>query len=236
LDQDHMTNPVKGQPMGFDLVSTGRGQDRRTVARFICFKCEKAFIDLSVISGVRLNPTLLAQSAERHGWDADSVRRARVVCPDCKTGRTNDVASELRKMEVRMATAPTALLIGSASAPVSAVREPTADQRVVIRHLLEKHFDEGRGCYLDGYNDQRIAEDTGLARIVVERLRDAAYGPIRVTAEVLAARKELDDMLAKLATLQDDAVQWAQQFGEELDRMRERVRQLQTAMAGKAAA
>lgn len=221
-----MARPVPGAPLGFDLVNLMQNGERRTVARFVCYRCKAKSLDLSVVSGQRLNPSLLAQSAERKGWDADSVRKARVICPDCKANPLqNDVESELRKIEGRMATSPTAL-IPAASAPVVPVREPTADQRSVIRRLLEKHFDEGMGCYLDGYSDQRIAEEIGMPRIVVERLRDAAYGPIRISPETLAARKELDDLMGKLVVLQDDATQWAQQFGEELERVRKQVNEL----------
>lgn len=229
-----------GQPYGFDLVNLERGSDgnRRTVARFICAKCLTNMLDMSVTTGRRINPIALTQQAERKGWLADPVRRARVRCPDCQTKGGNDVDAALKTVEAKMATSVPALLSSSpapviGSASIVPVRDPTPDQRAQLRRLLEKHFDEGLGCYLGGYSDQKIAEEANLPRVVVERLRDAAYGPIRTSPEMLAARKELDEVTAKIATLQDDAIQWAQQFGEELERLQERVTQTRATLGVK---
>lgn len=225
-----MPRPAPGQPTGYDLVNTSHDGERRTVARFVCFKCSANMLDLSVQTGARLNPSLLVQRAERRGWSADPVRRARVVCPDCKGSHgSTDVDAELHKFEAKMAI-PAPVLMEQSSAAVVPVRDPTADQRAEIRRLLEAHFDEGLGAYLGEYSDQRIAEETNVPRVVVERLRDAAYGPIRMSAAMVAARKELDELKAKASALQDDALQWMQSFCDELDKLRARVSEVRASI------
>lgn len=95
-----------------------------------------------------------------------------------------------------MATTPTT----SSTAVTTLAREASSEQRVLIRSMLDKHFDDAVGSYLDGLSDQRIAEKTGVPRIVVERIREAAYGPIKVDGEIQAMR-------AEIATIKDEIVQ-----------------------------
>lgn len=75
--------------------------------------------------------------------------------------------------------------------PPIPIREATNDQRVLIRNLLDKHFDDAVGTYLDSMSDAAIAEKAGVPRVVVERIREAAYGPIKVDPEIQAIRTEL---------------------------------------------
>ena len=55
--------------------------------------------------------------------------------------------------------------------PIKSV--PTPDQRVKIRSYLDKHFDDGQGCYLDGMSDLKIAEAVGLPRVAIETIRES---------------------------------------------------------------
>lgn len=89
------------------------------------------------------------------------------------------------------------------------VTQPTAEQRLKIRSQLDKSFDDGVGRYLDGLSDQKIAEAVNVPRIVVEQIRETAYGPIRVNP--VAA--ELRDAVAALAT----------EFAGKLEELRKRI-------------
>ena len=75
--------------------------------------------------------------------------------------------------------------------PPIPIRDATNDQRVLIRNLLDKHFDDAVGTYLDGMCDATVAEKASVPRVVVERIREAAYGPIKVDPEIQAIRTEL---------------------------------------------
>lgn len=208
---------------GFTVLNLAVGDSggRRTVARFRCVGCD-AVMDVGVSSGVPINPEGYAKTAARKGWDTHPFRKTNVHCPKCKGKgqKANDPDSELRKVvpmtvtPIKPATVPAAQVSSLAATPPE-VREPTPDQRVAIRGLLDKHFDDSAGMYLDAMTDQRVAELAGVPRLVVERLREAAYGPIRVdpvTAELRAAldahkqeiagqQKALDGLKAKQAEL-----------------------------------
>lgn len=80
--------------------------------------------------------------------------------------------------------------------------KPTVDQRVKIRSMLDKHFDDADGMYLDGMSDQAIADSVDLPRIIVSRMRDAAYGPIRTNPEYAALRNDLNAAKADLERVQ----------------------------------
>lgn len=70
----------------------------------------------------------------------------------------------------------------------------TTDQRVKIRSLLDKHFDDGVGRYLDGYSDQKIADAVGVPRVVVEGIREPGYGPIKIDPEIVRLMDEVSKM------------------------------------------
>ena len=74
---------------------------------------------------------------------------------------------------------------------VSLPREPTPNERLKIRGLLDLHFDDAVGNYLGGQSDAMIAEAVAVPRAIVERMREAAYGPIRANPEVVALQAEI---------------------------------------------
>ena len=174
----------KHASLGFDVTTADWGSGLRTVARFQCVECGKT-IDAPVQSGVPLNPESRAKWVGARGWTAKPFRKAGTYCPTCAGPSTlkNDTDSELRKVVIMPVPA----------SPVI-VREPTPDQRMRIRSALDKSFDDAAGMYLDEMSDQRVAELVGVPRIVVERMREAAYGPIKVNPIVAAARAEIADL------------------------------------------
>jgi hypothetical protein len=92
-----------------------------------------------------------------------------------------------------------------AAKPPAGLRDPTQAERLKIRSILDKAFDDNAGCWLDGYSDQKAGEEIGVPWALVTRIREAAYGPIRVDPEVagiLAALKSLTTEQARLAAEQ----------------------------------
>ena len=78
-------------------------------------------------------------------------------------------------------------------------RQPTQDQRLAIRNLLDRHFDDKAGCYIDGYSDQMIGKEAGVPWAMVTTIREAAYGPIRQDAGLGAVEKNLAEAKALLS-------------------------------------
>lgn len=176
--------------------------DNARVIRFVCARCD-AHTDIRLRSSEKMNPEAFANHVKLRGWVVDAFRASVNRCPDCAAGRNktkNDVDSELRKFQEKLPMpnlTPDPTIVRAS--PVMPIREPTSDQRVMVRQLLEANFDEEGGYYVGSFSDQKIAEVVNVPRLVVERIREAAYGPIRITPEVLALRREAAE-LRKLIT------------------------------------
>lgn len=205
--------------LGF--IVTSMGPDSRPVARFSC-RCGSTF-DQALISGSSMNPEFIAKRARAAGWLADASKASSAMCPTCQDERRKKRAGESPKLALVMPAA----LVAAASPPVAeppvvetivetpemsvvAVERPaptntealprdaTIDQKVKIRTLLDKHFDDLAGHYLDGYSDQRIGHEVDVPWGIVAKIRDAGWGPIRANPEFAAIRKDLKDLSDKV--------------------------------------
>lgn len=207
------------RPLAFDFSKREIDGRFQSVAVFTCVDCGRTH-DILIKTGKALNPESYAHQMGYLGWQASAVKRNRVFCPDC-WGRkgSNDVDSELKKVVFMPPTPPAPAPV----AHVTAIRPITPDQRVAIRQLLEKHFDDGAGMYLDGMSDEKIAEKLALPRISVEHLREAAYGPILVDpviaglrAEQVQLKRDIAECRSKLDALEARAMA----LGSQLERRR----------------
>jgi hypothetical protein len=95
-------------------------------------------------------------------------------------------------------------VMATAAAAPEITREITPDQRLAVRNLLDHHFDDGVGGYINGFSDQQVAEQAGVPRIFVERAREAAYGPIRLDP-VVGQLREDEEANKGLTALQKQA-------------------------------
>jgi len=84
----------------------------------------------------------------------------------------------------------------------------TPDERLKVRSLLDKHFDDAKGRYLDGYSDQKVATEANVPRIHVETIRETAYGAIKadgeldkIRAEMLGMAKTVQEVSGRLSAL-----------------------------------
>lgn len=182
---------------GFILTSDYLGDDRklRAVAKFVCSQCDN-LLSMPISAGT-LNPTLIAQRATRQGWIAHPYKKTKATCPTCRGPKIVKAIPETMSPGIIEMPAP----------KNNDVRDPTGDQRMAIRTALDKHFDDAQGMYLDGFSDQLIAEKVDVPRVVVERIRESAYGPIRVDPILVA-------MHADLAALKDDMVKLQQRIAQ----------------------
>ncbi len=91
----------------------------------------------------------------------------------------------------------------AASSPKTpaALPVPTTEQRAAIRNLLDHHFDDGIGRFLDGMSDQKIAEKLGLPAVHVKTIREAAYGPEKADPELVNHQTEVERLSRDLASV-----------------------------------
>ena len=183
------------RPFCFDTHTVRKGdQGLITVARFHCAKCAR-FLDLTLGEGAPRQANALAKRASREGWQTDAMTRNKTLCPECLKAKPNqDTDSELRSAP--MAASPIPLR----PTPQSIQAKATPDQRLKIRAALDEHFDDASGRYLGSMTDATIAEKLNVQRILVETIREAAYGPIRESPEISSIRSDVASFEERLET------------------------------------
>lgn len=92
--------------------------------------------------------------------------------------------------------------------PAKLALDATPSQKSRIRQKLDGLFDDEKGCYLEGYSDQKIGKELDLPSALVGQVRETAYGPIRVdpalanmAREIEAAQSRVDGVVSELARL-----------------------------------
>lgn len=170
--------------LGFTMATD---ESRRPIARFHCTECD-AKADVVVVG--TLNPELIAKNVCRKGWRAWPYKQSKTYCPKCLgPSAANNPNSELEKVKPM-------------SSSVISLKDPTPDQRFAIRGHLDKSFDDSKGMFLDDMSDQRIAELVGVPRACVERIREMAYGSIKVDPVIAGLRAELVGLRSEMDAMQ----------------------------------
>ena len=198
---------MPGAAHSYEIVNGYDDAGPFTAARVHCSRCPVEF-QKPITKGTS-NSNKLHKSFERLGWKLVWGNPNQSLCPNCN--RRNHAAKVTERVAKLVANVtghkvpveiidtetgvsstmpahPATTKTNGAASPSIA---PTADQKAKIRVLLDGHFDDAAGCYLDGYNDQRIADEVGVPRAAVERIREAAYGPIKSNPEFEAIRAAL---------------------------------------------
>ena len=197
--------PMKTRPLSYDILQLRDTNGPRTVARLWCAQCGET-LDLTLTTSHHADG--VERMARAKGWDCDKNRPRRTLCPDCKA-RPRPLASPTNvknrgfappvKVAMPKPTKPTIRKELPMTTP--ALRPATPDERMRIRHKLDEVFDDSKGMYLDGYSDQRVAEDLKLPRKMIEQIREAAYGPIRTDPEIEQLRTDITALVAQASTL-----------------------------------
>jgi len=208
-------------PRGFSVVRVDPAS-RRSVARWQCVECGKT---LDITHSINIDPEGHCQIARSKGWTVHMSKADRTYCPRCsgpQAKAANDTDSELKKVACMKQTQPEPTLSTQPLAVITP-RPATPDQKQAIRNHLDKHFDDAAGYYLDDMSDARIAELVGVPRIIVEGIREAAYGPIRVDPELIEMRKALVLLKDQLAALHGTMADLDKQVMQLSSRIEQRV-------------
>ena len=192
--------PFQAMKIGYE----GNAAPSRDVARFICKVCE-AKGDLPLVRvGAAFSPHGTIKRAEMTGWE---IRNSTARCPRCaakkRAGTPGDrpgpklVSTPLEEAPVASNVTPITT-VGPPKKP-DIQTQPDKEQRLAIRGLLDRFFDDGTGRYLDGYSDKRIADELAVPRLWVESIRDTAYGPVSEPPELQAVPPALAQMERAIA-------------------------------------
>lgn len=242
-----------GTPRAYTNAIVSVGNSSRAVVRFSCVDCAHE-LELAN-NNMRKHGSFYAQQARKRGWDTDGVAINKVFCPDC---RKTPAYRPRRQVELDSVVMP-AMDMPEAGPPtidgyaesVSTPREDyekglrrlpspakesvmarelTQEQRMKIRSLLDKHFDDKEGCYLPGddgsaMSDQAIGTAVGVPWGEVTKIREAAYGRIMVDPAIAALRAQMAEVERVVVELQRVAA--AQQAIVD-----QRINELRTALDG----
>lgn len=140
------------------------------------------------------------------GWDVDVANPGRCFCPACVNQR---------REKPPVSEPPPSLKVVESVEHYKGT--PTSDQRVRIRHLLDSHFDDKVGRYLDDWTDQKIASSIGLPWKAVEQIRIAGWGELREDPAILAIRTDYEACCA-LSTRYNEALARLKQKIDDLER------------------
>jgi len=105
-------------------------------------------------------------------------------------------------------------------ANASTVTPVTGQALRKVFQILEDNFDSGVGQYLHGYDDARVAKETGISEAAVKEYRTAAFGKLKPPTDLHKLKQDLADL--ETAFLKIDA-----EFREKIKDVKQRVLILQ---------
>lgn len=125
-------------------------------------QCSRCPHEGSLKLSVRMPPEQIDKKFTQAGWALDPH-----ICPACRTK-----ANERKAM--------------SAKPSPDAMRA-----QAQMFHLLQTHFDPNKGAFADGWDDKRVAVDTGLSETVVTEYRETCFGKLKEPEMVQALRNDI---------------------------------------------
>lgn len=125
-------------------------------------------------------PDQIDRKFAQAGWSLDPP-----ACPECQARRKQE------KKTVATKASPTAI-----------------KAQVAMMRLLNDHFDADGGAFTGGYDDDRIAKETGLAVEAVREYRIAGFGELKEPPEVASIHADVQALeklfLETIAPLQQE--------------------------------
>lgn len=161
-----------------------------SIVEYICDRCPQTWKEI-LKSGTKINPEHIAKRARRDGWVAPTYR-GKARCPECQ----NQKKAAPDMSETTMLPKPN-------TGTKVELRDPTPSEKLKIRTLLDTHFDDSKGMYLNGYSDQKVGEELNIPWAMVTKLREVAYGPIRVDPEIAEMQSELNKIRSEFKVAQE---------------------------------
>lgn len=191
------THTYKQALRGRSLHVDPRGGTR--CGRMICSECgEVGNVNFTSLPP----PEMLDKKFAQKGWELDPN-----VCPTCVIKRKKAKAAA-KKEQVKMNTATKTAGTLSDNPVLKTVSADTHKATAKMHQLLSIHFDADEGLFAEGWNDERIAKETGLAATYVSEVRVIAYGDIKEPEEITALRadiKSLNELISEtLVTAQKE--------------------------------
>ena len=175
-DRHHYKEKERGRSVGADPVTGVR------TATLSCTKCPE--IGHVNMSGSLLPPDVIDKKFAQKGWKLDPH-----VCPTC-IEQAKAAKQQTKKEQPEMTV--TKINTPLADNPVlKAVSVDTHKATAKMHRLLAEWFDDDGGVYAEGWNDDRIAKESGMSTSHVTEVRNLAYGELKEPDELVELKRDI---------------------------------------------
>lgn len=191
-----MTVQVHGDRVYRLVKSFDEGDGRhRTDFELTCGKCQ---MSEKIHGQPSMAPEGVFQAFRRKGWHVAERNAAHCICPTCITagGRSKPPRKGVPLMSKIAASATESQ---QAKTLGMEARDATPAEARRIFAELDIYFDEANGRYRDNASDKTIGTTLNIPWATVAKLRDASGLKIKGDPEMLALRKDYDDLQAMFA-------------------------------------
>lgn len=140
-------------------------------------------------------PEALDKKFAQRGWELDPN-----VCPDCVVKRKRAKAAARVAIKQKEQKNTMATITGIKPTPISenpALKAVSADLHKAtakMHQLLNLHFDTDEGRFAEGWDDARIAKESGMAPAHVTEVRNLAYGELKEPEEITKLRDDIKSL------------------------------------------
>jgi hypothetical protein len=160
-----------------------------TFAKIECTKCNEE-------GGMHLNKLLpedvIDNKFKQIGWSLDPH-----VCPKCQ-----------REQREKKATLKLAFTNDTKTKDNDMALSPAAiKSHVRLVRMLDEHFDADTGQYMNGWNDEKVAAETGLSLAVVTEYRREAYGELKLPPGIQSLKDDIAVLELAIKDFLEDARQ-----------------------------
>ena len=205
----------------YKLGERGRNNysDPTGAGRFATLQCSRCpEVGEVRFTGTLPPPSMLDKKFTQKGWKLDPH-----ICPACVEKEKAEKQVKKEQAQVQKTNTPTAL----ADNPVlKAVSVDTHKATAKMHRLLAEHFDADDGVYSEGWNDDRVAKESGMSASHVTEVRNLAYGELKEPDELI----ELKKGIAALNALISETLISAQ---KEVNALNKRVDEIRTKLGFK---
>lgn len=172
-----------------DLFPVVRDEHARSVQRIECKTCGAHDQNTVTHNGRAGNDTMVSYFRKR-GWNVDP-RHEMHSCPECVRKMTEAARNE--KATLKVEKKQLSIVSDTSPSPNSALAKK------IMSDLLFDNYDLGAQDYKPGWDDARIAKESGMSEAFVAQRRAADYGPVSPPRKAVV--RECAGMAAKIRLL-----------------------------------
>ena len=222
--------------------------DMRAYAFLPCATCDN--IGKLSIAGIGNNPEKISKLFVRMNWHVDVHNAKKNFCPECvnrqQIRKEEDREKQRREATAKarvLATVETpeeppttALGVGlmdaikrgdnekpRSNAPAvewKSLKDLPRDKKELLRTAMDSYFDAEKGRWEGDYNDDKVAEESAVPRVLVVEFRESFYGVLQEDPVIVALTQEIMQVKRMAKNLTEVTIPKLEQRIEELRKKR----------------